>query len=97
LSSLSYSFNARQRSERWNDLAISTLTGFNRISDGDVRLPLRNTYSAINWVSATVIDSRPGIWTVSFIDKNPSGPRLQVRLGDTLTDPEFIDAYIQGN
>lgn len=93
----SYTFNAPMQTEQWTDLSVAALPAAQRVSAGDVRLPMRRTYAQINYLQVTIRDTRPGVWSWSVVDKSAAlGPRVQFRLGPDLTDPQNIDAYIEG-
>jgi hypothetical protein len=64
---------------------------------GDVRIPLRNTYSVLKPPSVVIQDSTAASWTWVLIDKNVSpGPRVQFRKNGVLADPALVDFEVEG-
>ena len=95
--SWSYQVNAPIRTEYLNDIVISALTGSYRIGTGDIRIPLSGVYTVIKRTNITIEDSTGGTWTSTRIDQSLSpAPRWQFRLNGTLTDPAFVDFFIEG-
>lgn len=95
--SWSYQISAQLKTEYINDLDISTLTGSYRIGTGDIRIPLAGTYTVLKKTDVVIQDSTAGTWTATRIDQTLTyGPRWQFRLNGTLTDPQFVDFYIEG-
>lgn len=92
-----YQINAPMRSEYLNDIVISSLTGAYRIGVGDIRIPLSGVYSVLKRTTIVIQDSRAGTWTYARIDQSLSpAPRWQFRLDGVLTDPAFVDFFIEG-
>jgi hypothetical protein len=96
LASWTWSVAAETVTEYLNDQDISTYTGARRIGTGDVRAPLTKTFLAIRRRSVAIQDTRAGVWTWAWLDNTLTGPRVQFRLGGTLTDPQLVDFYIEG-
>ena len=95
--SWSYQITAPIRSEYINDLDISTLTGSYRIGTGDIRIPLVGTYATLKRTAVTIQDASAGTWVATRIDQTLTyGPRWQFRLNGTLTDPDFVDFFVEG-
>lgn len=95
--SWTYAIAAVIKSEYINDLVISSLTGSYRIGTGDIRIPLVGDYATIKKTDVVIQDSSAGSWTWQRIDQTLTyGPRIQFRLNGTLTDPAFVDFYIEG-
>lgn len=95
--SWSYQITAPIRSEYINDLDISTLTGSYRIGTGDIRIPLVGTYTTLKRTAVTIQDASAGTWVATRIDQTLTyGPRWQFRLNGTLTDPDFVDFFVEG-
>jgi hypothetical protein len=95
--SWSYQVIAPIRSEYLNDIDISTLTGSYRIGTGDIRIPLVGSYTVLKKTDVTIQDASAGAWVATRIDQTLTyGPRWQFRLNGTLTDPDFVDFYIEG-
>lgn len=92
-----YQIAAPLKQEYLNDIDISTLPAPYRIGVGDVRIPLAGSYIIIKRNSPPVVqDNRAGQWTTALIDKDLSpGPRWQFRLDGVLTDPAFVDFFIE--
>lgn len=95
LSGMSYLVSAPLMTEYINDLAISTLTGGNRIGTGDVRVPFVNTYASVLKLQVVIQDST-GAWTWNIVDKTLAGYRVQFRKGGTLADPALVDFIVKG-
>lgn len=93
----SYTITAPIRSEYINDVVISALTGSYRIGTGDIRIPLVGTYTVLKKTDVTVQDSTAGAWVATRIDQTLTyGPRWQFRLNGVLTDPAYVDFYVEG-
>lgn len=89
--------NAPVKKEYINDVVISGLTGGYRIGVGDIRVPLAGTYSILKRVDAMPRHAAGGQWSVVQVDASLSpAPRFQFYLGSTLTDPDFVNFYIEG-
>jgi hypothetical protein len=89
--------NAPVKKEYLNDVVISGLTGAYRIGVGDVRVPLAGTYTVIKRLDAMPRHAAGGQWSVVQVDASLSpAPRLQFYLGSTLTDPDFVNFYVEG-
>ena len=89
--------NSPLKTEYINDLVISGLTGANRIGVGDIRIPLAGVYTVLKKTDVVIQDSTAGAWVATRIDQTLTvGPRWQFRLNGTLTDPAFVDFYIEG-
>ena len=89
--------NAPVKKEYINDVVISGLTGSYRIGVGDIRVPLSNTYTVLKRVDATPRHAAGGQWSVVQVDASLSpAPRFQFYLGSTLTDPDFVNFYVEG-
>lgn len=91
-----YSVNAAVKKEYLNDQVISTYTGGRRIGTGDVRIPVALTYGVIKRVSVVIQDGTATAWTWALLDKTTTGPRVQFRANGVLTDPAYVDFYIEG-
>jgi len=96
LHKLDYSVVAELKTEYINDVVPAGLLGALRIGVGDIRIPLGNTYILIKRSNTTIQDSRAGQWTDQRIDNALTGPRWQFKLNGVLTDPAFVDFYIEG-
>lgn len=97
LRSWSWQVLAPLRTEYINDLVISGLTGSYRIGDGDIRIPLTGSFTALKRTEVTIQDSTAGTWAATRIDQTMTyGPRWQFRLNGVLTDPAFVDFYVEG-
>jgi hypothetical protein len=97
LRSWSWQVLAPLRTEYINDLVISGLTGSYRIGTGDIRIPLTGSFTALKRTEVTIQDSTAGTWTSTRIDQTMTyGPRWQFRLNGVLTDPAFVDFYVEG-
>jgi len=95
--SWSYQITAPIRSEYINDLDISTLTGSYRIGTGDIRIPLVGSFTTLKRTAVTIQDASAGTWVATRIDQTMTyGPRWQFRLNGTLTDPDFVDFFVEG-
>ena len=95
--SFEWAVDAPLQSEYINDQDISTYTGSYRIGTGDVRVPVNLSLTVLKRVQVTIQDSTAGTWTWALIDKTLTyGPRIQFRLGGTLTDPALVDFFIEG-
>lgn len=93
----SWQVNSPTKSEYINDLVISGLTGSYRIGVGDIRIPLAGVYTVLKRTDVVIQDGTAGTWTATRIDQTLTyGPRWQFRLGGTLTDPAFVDFFIEG-
>lgn len=89
--------DAPLQSEYINDLDISALTGSYRIGIGDIRVPLTLSLTLLQRMQVTIQDGTAGTWSWQLIDKTLTyGPRVQFRLGGTLTDPALVDFFIEG-
>ncbi len=97
LSSFTWNVNAEVKREYLNDIVPSALTGSFRISVGDIRVPVNNTYTVIKRIGVTIQDGSAGSWTWQRIDNTPTpGPRVQFKLNGVLTDPAFVDFDVEG-
>ena len=97
LRSWSWQVLAPLRTEYINDLVISGLTGSYRIGTGDIRIPLTGSFTALKRTEVTIQDSTAGTWAATRIDQTMTyGPRWQFRLNGVLTDPAFVDFYVEG-
>lgn len=95
--SWSYQITAPIRSEYINDMDISTLTGSYRIGTGDIRIPLVGSFTTLKRTAVTIQDASAGTWVATRIDQTMTyGPRWQFRLNGTLTDPDFVDFFVEG-
>jgi hypothetical protein len=89
--------NSPVKKEYINDVVISGLTGSYRIGVGDIRVPLAGAYSIIKRIDAMPRHAAGGQWSVVQVDASLSpAPRFQFYLGATLTDPDFVNFYIEG-
>nr|WP_315242114.1 host specificity factor TipJ family phage tail protein [uncultured Albidiferax sp.] len=92
-----YQINAPIKSEYINDVQLATLGSLYRLGVGDVRIPLGGSYSILKRTTIVVQDNRSGTWTYVRIDQTLSpGPRWQFRLNGTLTDPQYVDFFVEG-
>jgi len=95
--SFSWQVLAPLRREYINDLVISGLTGSYRIGTGDIRIPLTGSFTALKRTEVTIQDATAGTWTATRIDQTMTyGPRWQFRLNGVLTDPAYVDFYVDG-
>jgi len=89
--------NAPVKKEYINNVVISGLIGSYRIGTGDIRVPMAGTYSILKRVDAMPRHAAGGQWSVVQVDASLSpAPRFQFYLGATLTDPDFVNFYIEG-
>lgn len=84
---------ANTKTEDINDL--NTATAPIRFGVGDIRLPVRNSYSVISQV-AVVLQNVPAGYSWVLIDKNTSGPRIKIYDANNAPADALIDAYIKG-
>jgi len=93
----SYKVSADLTREYLNDIVLSSLTGAYRIGVGDIRIPCVNTYTVIKRIGITIQDNTGGDWTYVKFDASLSpSPRMQFKRNGVLTDPQFVDFYIEG-
>lgn len=89
--------NSPVKKEYINNVVISGLTGSYRIGTGDIRLPLVGSYTILKRVDAMPRHAAGGQWSVVQVDASLSpSPRFQFYLGATLTDPDFVNFYVEG-
>jgi len=92
-----WQIDSPMKAEYINDVAISGLSGAYRIGTGDIRIPLGSTYSVIKRTTIVIQDGSAGTWTYARIDQSLSpAPRWQFRLNGVLTDPAFVDFFVEG-
>jgi hypothetical protein len=96
ISKLNWQINAFLQSEYINNVDISILSGSQRIGVGDIRVPINNSYTFIKRVDITIEDASAGSWSYQRIDNSATGPRFQFKLNGVLTDPTYVDFYIEG-
>lgn len=78
-----------------NDVNMAAQTGANRIGVGDIRLPIRVTFTTIRSVTVSFL-STGNNWTYRVVDRDTSvGPRIQTYDAGVLADA-VIDAHING-
>ena len=78
-----------------NDVNMAALTGGYRIGVGDVRLPIRVTFTVIRSVTVSFL-STGNNWTYRVVDRDTgTGPRIQTYDAGVLADA-VIDAHVNG-
>ncbi len=96
LRALNILLSAQPITEEVNDLATSTLAGAYRIGVGDVRLPIRESYSVITQVMVALQGVGAG-WSWEIIDKDTvTGPRIKIYNASGVLADATIDAFVRG-
>jgi hypothetical protein len=95
---MQWQVSADLKREYLDDYTPADFSGAYRIAVGDIRVPTSNTYSVIKTMIPTIQDPTGVAWdSAVLIDKDVAqGWRWQFRKAGVLSDPPFLDFYIEG-